>query len=43
LDNLEPARDGVAITYVCHGSNIRADFEFDAAGQITFQKCGPPN
>jgi hypothetical protein len=40
LDNLEPARDGVAVTYVCHGSNIRAGFEFDAAGQITFQKCG---
>jgi ketosteroid isomerase-like protein len=43
LDDLQPARDGVAITYVCHGSNVRADFEFDAAGQITFQKCGPSN
>jgi ketosteroid isomerase-like protein len=41
LDDLEPARDGVAVTYVSQGSNVRAEFDFDAAGQITFQKCGP--
>jgi ketosteroid isomerase-like protein len=39
LDDLQPARDGVAVTYVCHDSKVRADFEFDAAGQIFFQKC----
>ena len=43
LDDLQPARDGVAVTYVCRGSGVRADFEFDAAGQIFFQKCGPSN
>ncbi len=43
LDNLQPARAGVAITYVCHGAAIRGDFEFDIAGQIIFQKCGPSN
>ncbi len=43
LDNLQPARDGVAISYVSHGSAVRGDFEFDITGQITFQKCGPSN
>jgi hypothetical protein len=36
-------RDGVAVTYVCRGSSVRADFEFDVAGRIFFQKCGPSN
>ncbi|MGM5026283.1 nuclear transport factor 2 family protein [Tardiphaga sp. 862_B3_N4_1] len=43
LENLQPARDGIAITYVCQDSNVRADFEFDTTGQIIFQKCGPAN
>jgi hypothetical protein len=43
LDDLQPARDGVAVTYVCRGSSVRADFEFDVAGRIFFQKCGPSN
>jgi hypothetical protein len=43
LDNLQPARDGAAITYLSHGSPVRSDFEFSAAGQITFQNCGPSN
>jgi hypothetical protein len=43
LDDLQPAHDGVAITYLCHGRPIRSDFEFDADGQIIFQHCGPSN
>ncbi|WP_441277776.1 nuclear transport factor 2 family protein [Tardiphaga sp. 172_B4_N1_3] len=43
LENLQPAREGHSHTYVCQGSNVRADFEFDATGQIIFQKCGPLN
>ena len=43
LDDLQSAQDAVAVTYHCRGSNVRADFEFDAAGQIFFQKCGPSN
>lgn len=43
LNDLQPARDGAVVTYVCHGSNVRADFKFDAAGQIVFQRCGPSN
>jgi ketosteroid isomerase-like protein len=41
LDDLQPAGDGAAITYLCHGRPVRGDFEFDATGQITFQRCGP--
>lgn len=43
LDNLQPARDGTAITYLSNGHLIRADFEFDAAGEIAFQHSGPVN
>jgi ketosteroid isomerase-like protein len=43
LDDLQPARDAIAVTYVCRGSGVRGDFEFDAAGQIVFQSCGPSN
>ena len=41
LDNLQPANDGTAITYLCKGSPVRGDFKFNTAGQITFQNCGP--
>jgi|SRR3954469_13992243 ketosteroid isomerase-like protein len=43
LDDLEPLRDGAAITYRCHGQSVRGSFEFNAAGRITFQRCGPSN
>jgi ketosteroid isomerase-like protein len=43
LDDLQPAREGAAVTYLCHRLPIRCQFEFDSAGQIFFHNCGPSN
>lgn len=40
LDDLGTAR-GVAITDLCQGLPVRCEFEFDAAGQISFTYLRP--
>lgn len=43
LEDLQPARDGVAIAYLSRDATVRATLEFNAKGQIAFLQCGPLN
>jgi hypothetical protein len=43
LDDLQPAREGATVTYLCNGFPVRCEFEFNSAKQISFHNCGPSN
>lgn len=41
LDNLEPLKEGIAISYVVTNGVVGARLTFDAAGLIVLHSCGP--
>ncbi|WBL78808.1 nuclear transport factor 2 family protein [Bradyrhizobium xenonodulans] len=41
LDNLQPARDGATISYICEENVVKADLAFNDAGKIKTLSCGP--
>jgi ketosteroid isomerase-like protein len=41
LEDLQPADDGAAISYLSEGRRVRGSFEFNSHGKISFQRCGP--
>lgn len=43
LDNLQPAGQGVVVSYLARGGSVSASLSFNALGQIAEHVCGASN
>jgi ketosteroid isomerase-like protein len=42
LEDIQPAEDGVAVSYQTSRGLVRVVFSFNTAGKIIYTRCGPP-